>query len=269
MQGRGINTKLGWKGTVQVVTPGVAGNKASGPGGPQPLLQASFLEPATYTAIFELGVANVLPIQSAAPLWPPMPTGPTGNVPLPGPGVVQPTASSVGVRALATLAWSLEGVTAQRVIDVGSGTTISATASSLAVSVADATYTIGGAANLQYSLSCAVAKGVRPSTTLPPTLWGGTFLLNAGQSMQVPVPQNSGVVSVEVVALDQANPATAPNVEVAHTVSIGLGVTPNKYYAVGAGDFGFVAVNPGTNSITLVNNGADATYVTVTWGISG
>jgi hypothetical protein len=240
---------------------GTASPLAQAAGMQQGLLQASFSEPETYSIMFDLGVAGILPI----------PTPSQG----PPPSIVQPYASNLGVRAIAYISWKVEGVPVQRVVDVGSGVTVSGVSQSVDVAVQDQTWTVSGPAGFQYSVSCTVSKGLRPSTNRPPSLWAGTdpalqygvgVLGPSPTSRSIPVPVGFGITSVEVTAIGN------PLADVASTalkVVHQIGSTFNKSYLITNGDLGYITMAPGTTNIVLVNASANDVIYSVSWGIDG
>jgi hypothetical protein len=209
--------------------------------------------------MFNLTTGNVLPV-------------PTGSQGAPPAGVVQPIASSTGVRCIAIVTWKVEGNQVRRVIDVGSGVTISGVSQSVDVQVQDQSWTVFGPAGVQYDVSALVSRGVRPSTSLPPILYSaidqasGAYSIAPGASVIVPVPIDSGVVSAEVSVYDTTTPATEP---VFLEVQQRNALITNKIYSP-VMQPGFVKIVGNSDNLRITNNsGADTVYVTVTWGIDG
>jgi hypothetical protein len=259
------NTATGYQGTQNIVTPGVPGTVCTKAGTVQAVMAANFETPDVYTVMFNLTASQVLPV-------------PTPSQGPPDPTIVQPSGSASGVRCVAILNFKVEGIQVQRVIDIGSGTSISATCQSIDVAVQDLTWTIQGQSALQYSISVSVTRGVRPATSLPPTLWSATsttppnsgiFTIGPGASAVIDVPENSGVTSVEVVGVDLTTLATGGSEQLFFTVDHEVGSVFNKFY-VPTLEPGFVKVNPGTQKIRLTNHSTtDTITATVTWGIDG
>jgi hypothetical protein len=236
------------------------GGTAVGLGPPQGVLAATFEFPDVYTCLFALTTAGVLPIPTPSAIWPPPPGG------TPPPSIPQPIANSVGVRPIAIVTWSIEGASFVRQIDIGSGALISACAQGVNVQVYDATSTVKGLANQQYGVSVAVTRGVRPTNQIP-TLWAqeGNLVAPLG-GVQIAVPQNVGVNSVEVTGFDTTTPGTPAIMLVQHQV----GLQFNKAYLVeGDADVEFVRMAPGTVFIVITNEGPDPIKYFVTWGIDG
>ncbi len=249
---RSLASKTGYQGTQNLITPGTAGLAAVGLGTLQALLAANFEEPDTYTVQFNLTTSTVLPVIT------PSQGGPQS-------GIVLPVGSSVGVRAVAVVNLKVEGNQVQRVLDVGSGVSLSGTCQGIDVFVQDQTSTIGGDAGLQYAVSAQITRGVRPATNLPPTLWQGAGLILPGFTITIPVPQNAGINSVEVVGYDHVTPATPCSLLVVHATA---GVS-NKAYIVNSTDTGFVKLAPNAGVVIVSNVGPDATEYALSWGIDG
>ena len=95
------------------------------------------------------------------------------------------------MRCIAILQFALEGVTVRRVIDVGSGTSISQVAQGINVFLQDLTWTVGGPAGALYSVSAVISKGTRPATTLPPVLWQPPVPLTTSFTLAQPTPSSS------------------------------------------------------------------------------
>ena len=123
--------------------------------------------------------------------------------------------------AKATILWTVDGNTTQRVVTVGTGVSVSGSAQKVQVVMRDATRVgpgyVAGFDRL-YDVSVQVSKGTRPDIQSPPTLipdsfssWAeGTVLVNAAASAPtLTVPSNSGVVAFQCV-ISEANGAPIP-----------------------------------------------------------
>lgn len=202
----------------------------------QVTLQADFPESDVYTVQF-----NVTP-----------PTGTTNNTD----GIY---------RAIATIQWTVEGNTIVRQIDVGNGTSISAPSQAVRVSVVDATQAAKvDLSGISYGISISVTRGVRAFGTLPPTLFAESIAIVGNGGADVPIPTGAGVTSVEITALDGANPGTNPVIFVEHQ-----NTGTFKAYTQNQFDSGFVAVAPSAVNIHIGNLTSDLLLVAVTWGIDG
>jgi hypothetical protein len=265
----------GWQGTQQVTTPGAPGQSPTAPGGIMALLAASFDETDTYSIMFSVSGGSVIPsAQASVPVWPPPPGGQPAL-----PVFAQPAGSAVGTRCWAIITWKCEGSQVRRVIDIGSGTTISGTAQAVDVQIQDQTWSVQGHSAVIYSVSAQITKGVRPSSTLPLSnaaqlLPGGnpTFTILAGANLLVPIPTDFGIIGVEVTAVDSGlAPGDTSTIPVWFVVDQNIGASNVKTYAPSL-QSGFVKLAPGASSILLVNSTAPAGQQvsgTVTWAIDG
>jgi hypothetical protein len=118
-----------------------------------------------------------------------------------------------------------------------------------------------------YVVSVIVERGNRAAESRPPTLYGGSAQIASHASLTVPIPENAGVISLEVTAqVAVAFPSSAPNVTVTFTTASG-GIfkqyNPIEYT-------GFVSAPPGATSVEFVNNdGSNAVNISWTFGIDG
>jgi hypothetical protein len=102
-------------------------------------------------------------------------------------------------RTIADVNWSLEGNWLHREIDVVNGASISGQCDAVDVTIRDTSL---GTSLGNYTVSVAIAEGVRPAMEQPPFLTGlgdsqGSGVFPPGAFFyQVPVPQNAGVISV-------------------------------------------------------------------------
>lgn len=267
-----LATKTGYQGTQSVVTPGVTGTTAAQAGPIQGLMAANFEETDTYTLQFNITAATVLPIPTPSPVWPPRNLD--GTQP-PIPSFPQPVGSSTGVRCVAIINWKVEGNQIRREIDIGSGVSISGTSQAVDVAVQDQTWTVGGPAGVQYSVSVVCTKGVRPSTALPPVLTATTnqsgspdptVVIPPGGIVLFDVPENVGITSVEVTAIDVTTPGDIPTFLVVGHFD---GVAEFKTYSATTNP-GFVKLSPGSTQINMRNRSStDTVQCSVTWGIDG
>lgn len=176
----------------------------------------------------------------------------------------------------ATAIWSVEGNSVQRVISVSSGTTISGPGQGVNIVINDNTTVFGSGAGevpqgTPYSVSVQVSPGSRPSGSNPPILIGqpnGAIILPIGpSSVSFPVPQNSGVTSIEIVAMGEQPVAgyAQPNI-IVEQLNAG-GVIYATYNPVGAG---FVPIAPGVASVKIHNlDTSNYAYAQIFWGIDG
>ena len=228
---KAFNQQRGYKGNVNLVTPGVAGVEASSLGMPTALLQASFELADVYTCEF-----SIIPVVAGAT-----------------------------IRCLAILNWKVGGVQIQRMFDIAQGTTIQGVAEAMDCQVQDLTKTVFGDGGQAYNVSVVVARGTRASTSQPPVYYNDGYAVpNLGSAM-VPVPQNAGIISAEVVVVDQAAPNTNPiGFQVAHS----NGTVSLKVYSPSLAP-GFIHLAPGTVALQLNNFSGDLCFATVSFGVDG
>jgi hypothetical protein len=174
---------------------------------------------------------------------------------------------------VAIISYTVEGVTVRRVVTVANGVAISGTADSVNVSIQDITQTTSPQ-NIPYSVEVQIAPGIRSGYALPPTLEAFTCIVNSvdiiesgpitlvsGQSAVYPVPQQAGVISVEIVT--QTNSVN---------VTMGTVNGAQKQYTVNPGEnFGFIVMAPNSAFLTVTGLGTEGvdSIHTATWGIEG
>jgi hypothetical protein len=179
-------------------------------------------------------------------------------------------------RAVALVAWTVEGNTITRLIDIGNGVSISAPAQAVRVIVNDMTTTaLGGTAGETYGVTVSATRGVRAVTGLPLTLRATSpsgdiqaFTIAPGATATFTIPQDAGVLGVEVTAsVDVA--ATIADLIIAQVNTAGATrFKLYKYVDPGSG-VGFVSITPLATSIQVTNIGPDPTVVSLTWAIEG
>jgi hypothetical protein len=180
----------------------------------------------------------------------------------------------VPVECVATITASERGNSVQRQLNIVKGASISIAGRVFDVRVTDTTpetlplsATATPGAGTGYVVSCLIERGNRPSEGRPPTLYGGIASLATHTSETVPIPQNAGVISLEVsVAENVTFPTVTPNVVVTFTTASG-GIF--KVYNPVL-QSGFVDIPPGATEVTITNaDAANGVYATITWGIDG
>jgi hypothetical protein len=168
--------------------------------------------------------------------------------------------------AVADVIWSVEGVDVRRKISIVNGATISGTAQAVKVSVVDTTDR-NVLPHEEYEVDIAVTPGVRPAQQQPPRLFGGVFSIPAeGPSINVPIPQDAGVISVNISAYRV--PFTTP-LALGDAMGLMGNAIPLSGFVVKPEGDGWIPVPPGANNLELVNNSAFALGYGVTWGIEG
>lgn len=167
----------------------------------------------------------------------------------------------------ADIFWSVEGQTVKRTVTVGNGVSVSGTGQGVKVRMYDASGTIFGPGGDSYVVSAQVAKGTRPNVGKPPTIWNPIFTVLAGGVGVLAVPQDAGVISVnvQVGALSAAGIPPISNVLIKSLSGVIL--TQFDPNAVGAA---FVPVPPGAAQVEFDNfSAADNYRVQVNFGIDG
>ena len=225
-----------WQGSVDVLT--TANNAPALTGPSVPLLQANFDSAEYYTVQFGITYPDPPTLQIANPI--------------------------------ATLIWSVEGNNIRRKINVGNGTVISAPGEAVAIYVQDATPNTAPAGN-KYNVQGQVTRGVRPSSTIPPTLrpanpFDRVFNLAAASFVQIPIPQNAGVVSAFVMAtyVTTGNPVDC------QVSAVDAGAFAYTTWDPSV-DTGFVALPPNATILLIANRAAAANtlILSVIFGIDG
>jgi hypothetical protein len=214
-------------------------------------LQADFKQkPGIYTAQF-----SIVPID---PFVPPPPIV----------GYYAP------IQAEAEIDWAVEGNTIVRKVSVTNGLSISGPGQAVRIIVRDVTIGDGTPSKTlgqKYFASVNVTPGLRATDNIPPTLVPevSSTIIAPGTSIQVAVPQNSGVKSVLVaVASVSAVPLPEQCVQV-YQLGPSPVIQPLAVYDPRA--YSFAPLVPGCNLLNIQNSGTspDSIYVSVIWGIDG
>ncbi len=187
--------------------------------------------------------------------------------------VEQPASNSPDV--IAEVSWTVEGNTVRRRISVGNGTSISGTGAALSVKVRDAT--ILGPTGEKYNVSIQVSKGTRPNPGQPvflraiPAPGSGTpyiGVIGPAASIDVPIPQDAGVISANVEIFGVAGAAVGlEQVAVSQLNPLIVGAGFKAYYPLI--EVGFVPVFPSATVLRIFNLGPSTVDVTVLFGIDG
>lgn len=167
---------------------------ATGVGGFLPSVQATFDDPGHYTIQFE---------------------------------VVAP--KGLFYLAQARVSWSVEGNNAVRIVNVGSGVSVSGVGQAVGVQIMDATTPdmitlVGQTPGTEYTISAQVIKGLRANYSSPPTLIlldprpTGGGITNGNPSIvvtniadvTVPIPANSGATAIFPHAFKTSPTAESP-----------------------------------------------------------
>lgn len=185
---------------------------------------------------------------------------------------VSPPANAVPVfSAQALISWMVEGNKVTRRVDVGQGVSISGRGQGVNITLQDVTQdpsVAGFAFGSQYFVTVLAAPGVRASNSLIPTLLAlRAEQLNAGNpnTGAINIPQDAGVISVEVALLGPAG-TTASVIFFPAPLA-----APIKAYTLTCGETPeFVAVPPGAVFLVVANDTpATPISATITFGIDG
>jgi hypothetical protein len=184
--------------------------------------------------------------------------------------------------AEALITWATEGHFVSRRINVANGCSISGVAQSVKVIITDATGNLRGAPNnVEYGVAVQVSRGVRGANKQPPVLVpgvakgiGGTHVGGSGfypvfgSGVDVPVPQNAGIISVFVTvgASPMVGPVTQPQ-DTFRVVHSYLATALKIYDPRNFPDW--VPIAPGVDTIELQNfSGAEYDF-SVIFGVDG
>jgi len=170
--------------------------------------------------------------------------------------------TSTIVRAIGIVNWSTEGGQVQRIFDIGAGVQISGVANGVSVSVYDATGAVA-ALNVQYQVTAQVSKGLRPPSGTVSLFGPATLVAHGGGAVNVNVPSNAGIVSVQL-GLSTGNDNALPVVEAKITVG------PISTIGRVPGTTQYVTIPSGATQIQFNNyDAANDVTVSIAWGIDG
>lgn len=177
--------------------------------------------------------------------------------------------------AEAEITWKVKGNNVVRRVSIANGVTVQGVCQSVAVRIIDVT-DLGGNDSIDYAVSMLVAPGTRGSTEQPPTLVtdDNTAVPSQGD-LDIPVPENVGVISVLVTAIRYG---AANNTVITQPLPGYIQVVQED--AQGAAlkvydprDYGFMPLSPGCANLKFRNYEVDladtALGVSVTFGIDG
>lgn len=185
-------------------------------------------------------------------------------------GFQAPTAvGALGTQALADITWFTEGNAITRRVDVANGVSVTGVGQGVTVTIYDNSNSGGE----EYSVSCSVAKGARPSQDRPPTLQTTNYADGSGiETVDIQIPQGVGVISALVFATNQV---TASGLYVPTELLV---AARNPAFIDNFSIYnpdvltGFVPIPPGATFLRLHFSDADATHdhkYNVIWGIDG
>jgi len=188
----------------------------------------------------------------------------------------------------ATIAWQVSGVSVQRIVSVGQGTSVTGVGEGVSVSLQDVTGTPKDASVADYEVTVSVSPGVRASTSMPPTLiplnseatyegpnlpyappTPGTYTLKANENVKIAVPPGSGATSVFVQPGLIIPGFTPPGAGYFYILQYDINDTVLSLYVPDI-DTGFIPLSPLCTQINIVNtSNAAIVGIHVAWGIDG
>jgi hypothetical protein len=207
--------------------------------------------------------------------------GITGNT-----GIV----GAIDAQAEALITWSVEGNFVTRRVALTNGLSVSGTAEAVRVIIYDVSKPGFATPNAPYNVSVQVVRGTRPAIQQPPTLnphpFVGdlntnppqpysqtTFTVLPGHILNLPIPNDAGVVSVFIVTTNNAG--TTQGMTAAGTMLV---IPPDSITVTITGSVDapqwdprgwptWVPVPPGAAEITLQNNQAGGSAVAVDFSV--
>lgn len=181
--------------------------------------------------------------------------------------VVIPTARLAPINAVADIVWSTSGNSISRRVTIGNGTSISAPASAVSITVRDVSANPANPVeHIPYTVTVVVSKGVRAAKNTPPTLESGYSNALAAAVVVIPIPQGIGIISANV-QVSNSPAAVIPD----------QGVLVQQFDAVSGAflggcdprSFDWIPVSGSANQLTITNNTLVHQFYYVTWGIDG
>lgn len=194
-----------------------------------------------------------------------------------------------GCTPVAVITWSVAGNSVTREVSLGNGVSVTGTGEGFTVTITDATDTThygfftppAGPGQGDYVVTALVTKGTRGSDGQPPTfipgavgnalvdVGPGTYNVVAGGAVVIPIPQNVGVKSVFVSAIDvNATPNVVTTADGFISQQNGVAVYGNFYPNTNT----WVPIIPGARTLELFNTlagGGHTLAFYVAFGIDG
>lgn len=185
------------------------------------------------------------------------------------------------VQCVADITWTVEGNLVKRTVSVTNGTSLTGTGQGVRVVIRDVSVDVFGGTPLvgvQYLVGVLVSPGTRSGDKQPPTLAllpafsttsaGGLYLVNPATVVTVNVPQDAGIKSVMITAVNDSNASDPPRGVI--VCSQGTSTSTSKIYDPRFYDW--VPLSPGTTQIQLINGlpaAGERFAMSVTYGIDG
>jgi hypothetical protein len=194
-----------------------------------------------------------------------------------------PDGSAASCNCVAAINWVENGQQVQRLVTVGPGTGVSVSGSGTGVQVSFSDVPIGAhyVGGLTYQATALLAPGVRAAQSQLPVLQqilpsnaatgngGATFALAPGAfTGTIPIPQNAGVRSVWVSAVE-TNAVGSPIASTVYCTAINPGGDLLNVWNPNV-SIGMVPLPPGATGILIQNNdNINPVQITILWGVDG
>ena len=171
--------------------------------------------------------------------------------------------------AEAELLWSVEGNQIRRLVSVVNGASVTGLGQAVRLTVRDTSFDWGdGGLGRRYQVSATVSTGTRATVQMPPRLQGttGVQLIPAAGIFTLPIPQDAGVISMQVYARGVGAPVLPGNLTIIQdSVAAGHNISYNDHAATDD----WIPIFPGVDTIHLQNSSAVGIYASLIWGIDG
>jgi hypothetical protein len=170
------------------------------------------------------------------------------------------------VNPIAEIVWSVEGNSVRRLVSVTNGMSVTGVGEAVKVSVSDATLESFAGQSVDYQVDITVAPGTRASIQQPPTYYpqtrehSGIYSVSGvgpiaapGNTVDVPVPDNAGVISyfLEWLAYDSVSQAIIATTQADWYIEelAAGGLTLKKYSPLNTN--GWVPISPGASILRI------------------
>lgn len=168
-------------------------------------------------------------------------------------------------KAEAEIKWVVEGNFVTRRITIANGVSIQGAGQAVSIKIRDVSPVVIPGVATDYTVSVQVVPGSRGSTNNPPTLSGDAHIVIGGASLNLNIPDNSGVISVAVLVentLHNAIPDQAVIVRQQDAAALDVALyDPRQYF--------WVPIQGSATVLRLENHTADPCAFTVIYGIEG
>lgn len=175
------------------------------------------------------------------------------------------------LQAEALVTWSVAGNSLARRITVVNGASITGSAEAVSVVVSDVSNVLG-LGGIPYNIAVNVCEGVRANIQRPPVFYpagalGVNPLLLVAHSFDVDVPQNAGVISVQVTICDTSGAVIPDNAVIVTQFAL---PSNSARRVCDPRDLEWIPLAPGVTKIRVSNvTNANAVFVNVSFGVDG